>query len=180
MIPDFDENGNLPPVGFITPTIQEFEERFAITLKDKEVRREIFNKYKEYCNYLISLNIASIQWVNGSYTTLKPKPNDIDLVIHFDGMKLHQSEKLREHFRRLIDRTEMKHLYKCHPQCVLVYPQTEPDLYSYYILKYKFWRKWFSRDRDGNDKGLIEFDLQKTNFKSRNENSGVDRFGPKD
>ena len=166
MIPDFDENGNLPPIGLIKPTIQEFEERFVAGARIGDVRREIFDGYKKYCDNVRSLDVVSIQWINGSYTTKKLDPKDIDLVTHFDGMKLHQDKDLQKHFEKLIDKEEMKLLYKCHPQFVLVYPRDKPDLYSYYIQRYQYWLKWFSRDRDGNTKGLIEFDLQRDDFKS--------------
>jgi len=166
MIPEFDDNGNLPPVGLIRPTIQEFEARFVIGAQVKDIRREIFNGYKKYCDQVRSFAVASTQWVDGSYTTEKPDPKDIDLVIHFDGMKLNQDEDLQKHCEKLIDKNEMKLVYKCHPQFVLVYPKDEPDLYSYYIQRYNYWLKWFSRDRDGNIKGLIEFNLQKDDFKS--------------
>jgi hypothetical protein len=175
MIPGFDANGNLPPVGLIRPTIQEFEERF-VNANAEKVRKDIYEGFKTYCDYLISLSVASIQWIDGSYTTKKPAPNDIDLVVHFDGMKIHQDEDLQKHFKKPIDKNEMKRRYKCHPQFVLVYPQTEPDLYSYYVLRYQHWLKWFSKDREGNTKGLIEFDLQRSNFKSDSKDNGVKKY----
>lgn len=172
MIPEFDEKGNLPSVGLIRPTIQEFEERFVVEADERKIRKEIFDGYIKYSNYLILLNMASIQWVNGSYTTKKPNPNDIDLVIHFNGMKIHHDKELQKHFKNLIDKKDMKLRYRCHPQFVLIYPQNEPDLYAYYILRYQHWLKWFSKDREGNAKGLIEFNLQRDNFKSESKDTG--------
>ncbi|MGV8125893.1 MAG: DUF6932 family protein [Methanothrix sp.] len=171
MIPDFDANGNLPPGDLIRPTIKEFEDRF-VNAEAEKVRREIYEGYRNYCKCLIALGVVSIQWIDGSYTTKKPSPNDIDLVVHFDGMKIYLDKNLQIHFKNLIDINEMKRLYRCHPQFVLIYPQSEPDLYSYYILRYQHWLKWFSKDRNGNAKGLIEFDIQKNNYKSENENGG--------
>lgn len=180
MIPEFDENGNLPPVGLIRPTIQEFEKRFVKEAEDEKIRRNLFDKYNEYCNNLISLAVASIQWVNGSFTTIKPNPNDIDLVIHFDGMKIHEEKDLQLRIEKLIDKREIKRRYKCHPQFVLVYPQTIPDLYSYYIKRYEYWLKWFSKDRDGNSKGLIEFDIRMQNFKSDGADNGGANYAQRD
>jgi hypothetical protein len=175
MIPDFDANGNLPSVGLIRPTIQEFEARFANANAEK-VRKEIYEGYKKYCNSLICLGAVSIQWIDGSYTTTKAAPNDIDLVVHFDGMRIHNNVDLQNHFKKLVDGNEMKRLYRCHPQFVLVYPKSEPDLYSYYLLRYNYWLKWFSRDREGNKKGLIEFDLQQSNYKSENKIDGDEKY----
>jgi hypothetical protein len=52
------------------------------------------NGYKNYCSSLISFGIASVQWIDGSYTTNKSAPKDIDLVVHFDGMQLHDDADL--------------------------------------------------------------------------------------
>ena len=176
MIPDFDANGNLPPVGLIRPTIQEFEGRFVNTNAEK-VLKEIYKGYKIYCNHLISLRIASTQWVDGSYITAKPNPKDIDLVIHFDGLKLFSDKILQEEFRKLTNKDQMKINYKCHPQFVLVYPKYMLDLYNLYVREYNHWLKWFSKDRKGNAKGLLEFNINNENFKSDGLDTGVNNHG---
>lgn len=130
MIPDFDENGNLPPGDLIKPTIHEFEERFVTRADAESTRKYIFDRYNKYCDVLRSLDIASIQWVDGSYTTQKPNPRDIDIVIHFDGMKIHHDKVLQERFGMLIDVNNMKHRFKCHPQ----FDIRKPDFKSYDIV----------------------------------------------
>lgn len=176
MIPDFDKNGNLPPVGLIRPTIQEFENRF-INAENTEIRKKIYDGYRKYCDHLISLKIASIQWVDGSYTSAKPNPGDIDLAIHFDGMALYVDNKLFEMYSKLIDKSVMKKNYKCHPQYILVYPESHPLLYKVYIYQYNHWFKWFSKDRDGNAKGLIEFNIKNKNFESNGSGMGGESRG---
>ena len=176
MIPDFDVNGNLPPVGLIRPTIQEFEGRFVNTNIEK-VREEIYGGYKIYCDLLISLGITSTQWVDGSYTTTKPSPKDIDLVIHFDGLKLYSDKPMQEEFKKLTNKEKIKANYKCHPQLVPVYPKYMLDLYNLYVREYNHWLKWFSRDKRGNAKGLLEFDLTNENFKSDGIDEGVVNHG---
>jgi hypothetical protein len=176
MIPEFDKNGNLPPIGLIRPTIQEFEQRF-VEANIEKFRGELYRGYKNYCSHLISRKMASIQWVDGSYTTTKPRPKDIDLVVHFDGMKLHSDANLQKDFKRLINEDDMKAEYNCHPQYVLVYPKYMIDLYNLYKKEYNHWLKWFLKDKKGNPKGLIEFNIVNDNFKSDGTDNGVVNHG---
>ena len=86
MIPNFDDQGNLPS-GVIQSTLKEFEARFVEEVIGSQTRKDIFLGYKEYCKDLLPLDVATKQWVNGSYTTNKKDPNDIDLVTHLDALK---------------------------------------------------------------------------------------------
>jgi hypothetical protein len=176
MIPEFDENGNLPPVGLIRPSIQEFEGRFANSTSEKD-RKDIYGGYKIYCSYLISMGIVSTQWVDGSYTTAKPNPKDIDLVLHYDSMKLYSDRTLQDKFRKLINKAKMKADYKCHPQLVPIYPKYMTEFYNLYLRYYNHWLKWFSKDKKGNEKGLLEFNLTKENFKSDGTDEGLVSHG---
>jgi hypothetical protein len=45
MIPDFNENGNLP-AGFHKPTLMEFKSRFVEEFDVSKTRKDIFEGYK--------------------------------------------------------------------------------------------------------------------------------------
>jgi hypothetical protein len=73
----FDENGLIIPNDPI--------ETDMITLEEKLVfnghRRELYEIYQNYVIDLKTLiNEPIEQWINGSFVTLKEKPNDIDTV----------------------------------------------------------------------------------------------------
>jgi hypothetical protein len=76
MLPEFDENGNLP-LGCYKPTFEQFEERFVKKFTKNKHRNRLLIKYHEYCQRFSQ--ILMITWIDGSYTTNKPRPNDIDL-----------------------------------------------------------------------------------------------------
>ena len=76
MIPDFDENGNLPP-GVHLASLAEIEERFG---RDSEVRRA---EMQSLC-WLVDLAKragAERVVIDGSFVTEKLEPNDVDCVL---------------------------------------------------------------------------------------------------
>ena len=77
----FNSNGLLIPATIIKSTVQELEQVFVIS-PDQKRRADIWRKYIIYSNALKDTlsNIALLQWIDGSFVTMKPEPNDIDLV----------------------------------------------------------------------------------------------------
>lgn len=168
-IPEFDSNGNLPP-GFFSPTLEEFKYRFVDEFYDSNTRKDIFIGYTEYCQKLIDLDAAKIQWVDGSYITKKADPGDIDFATHINPMELSEEDKQRLFV--LLDIKNMKIAYKCHPFPIWIYPKDEPRLYDNYQKKLDYWSKWFGHDRLKNPKGIIEFNLLDASFKSKFTGNG--------
>ena len=125
VLPEFDENGNLP-LGCYKPTFEEFEERFVKNFTKKKHRNKLLIKYQQYCKRFST--ILMITWIDGSYTTKKTRPNDIDITVHYDALKFNDiraipnSEKMD-----FIDKNRMRVLYKCHTQYVPVYPKDNPN-----------------------------------------------------
>lgn len=176
MIPNFDDQGNLPS-GIIQSTLEEFEIRFVRDVTGSQTREDIFLGYKEYCKDILSLNVATKQWINGSYTTSKKDPRDIDLVTHLDAIKVND-KTIYERLTQLINnKLYVINKYKCHVFGIAVYP---PDhkLYNE-TLKWKaYWMECFGQDRQKRSKGIIEFDLNDRNFSLSNELSkGETNYG---
>jgi hypothetical protein len=76
MIPDFDDEGNLPP-GIHRATIEEVEQRFGHGSPEREV------EIRELADFVAWARRAGVRrlMVNGSFTTAKESPNDVDVVI---------------------------------------------------------------------------------------------------
>lgn len=164
MIPKFDNNGNLP-AGFIASELKEFEERFVDDFQDSTTRQEIFNGYVRYSGKLNTLNVATIQWVNGSYTTSKINPEDIDFVTHIDAIELDElGKELQEKFTKLTDKSRAKSECRCDVYFIAVYPPENPELYESTKEDIEYWSKWFAHDRENNPKGIIEFNLSDGSF----------------
>src|SRR5262245_22890421 len=76
MLPDFDDDGNLPP-GIHRATIEEVARRFGHGSPEREV------EMRELMEFVAWARQAAVQrlLVNGSFVTSKESPNDVDVVI---------------------------------------------------------------------------------------------------
>jgi hypothetical protein len=71
-IPDFDENGNLPP-GIYDVSLRDIERHFTWT----DRRKQLFEGFKRAIANLTKAKVKKV-WVDGSFVTSKDDPNDID------------------------------------------------------------------------------------------------------
>jgi hypothetical protein len=164
MIPEFNGEGNLPP-GIYTPNLPEFKSRFVLSCANSKTRRSIYSNYIGYCKEIIAFDIASKNWVDGSFTTKKEDPGDIDIVVHFDALKLNSIQERDAIISRLLHRINTKHIFNCHTFPVPVYPPHDRRRVQTQ-LQSKKWEKWFSQDKvTKKPKGLIEFDLSNSEHK---------------
>ena len=74
MIPAFDQDGNLPP-GIHVATWKELQERFAKTAH----RSVLLRRLRRAASILRSVGCTRI-YIDGSFVTSKPKPNDVDVA----------------------------------------------------------------------------------------------------
>ena len=88
----FDQRGNLLPYELIQTTLAEIETVFVNALPRSTTRRLIYDAFVNYLtNLQREIKVPIEVWANGSFTTLKPNPDDIDFVIFVD------SQVAREH-----------------------------------------------------------------------------------
>jgi hypothetical protein len=78
-IPALDEEGFLPP-GIYDCTLDEIRERFG-RFNGTEQRPNLYRKLEAFVNVTRSSNLGARLIVNGSFTSNKPDPGDIDLVV---------------------------------------------------------------------------------------------------
>jgi len=81
LIPRFNTKGTLPP-GIHESTIEEFEERFAIT----NIRKRMFKGLLALIMDLKRIGCRTI-YIDGSYVTNKPIPGDIDVCWDDNGIE---------------------------------------------------------------------------------------------
>lgn len=120
---------------------------------------------KLYCNFIqlmILLREFNLQfkcfseiWVDGSYTTHKPEPDDIDILLVIDYSALLQipDEQLKA-VSPLLNRDFVKTNYNID---LLLLPENHPDVD--YSERRSYWRGWFGFDRRETPKGLVRFAL---------------------
>lgn len=76
MLPDFDDNGNLPP-GLHRATIEEVAERFG---RGSAVRRVEMRELEDFAAWARKSGARRLL-VNGSFVTKRKSPNDVDVVL---------------------------------------------------------------------------------------------------
>lgn len=96
----FDNTGFLIPAEPIESNLINFESNFVFN----ERRGRLFNVYLDFLEELKKLNIGNyFQRIDGSFTTRKPFPNDIDIVnfvdFDFHKMKLSRLYALKNYYK---------------------------------------------------------------------------------
>jgi hypothetical protein len=156
MIPGFNSKGNLP-AGLHKATLDEFEARF-VREPISSTREDIFRGYLDYRAELEPLCVAIKQWIDGSFTTAKQNPSDIDLVTQWDGTKVDQNRDLQIKLTSLMNQKNMKVKYKCDTYGFPKYSEEDP-LYQKTLTWRSYWLGLFgfTRGEDPDPKGIIEF-----------------------
>ncbi|WP_367168950.1 DUF6932 family protein [Escherichia coli] len=120
-----------------------------------------------YCNFiqlLESIRELSAQygcfteiWVDGSYTTSKPEPDDIDILLVCNYSNINSIPvMLRGRVDNLLDRNYIKQNYKI--DVLLLMKNLDDPNYDYEYWR-SYWRGWFGFDRSENPKGLVRIFL---------------------
>ena len=87
---NFDSNGHLYPYGIIETNLETVHSIFCYN----QHRQKLFDDYISFIDDLKKLDIGSFyQWIDGSFTTSKAFPKDIDLItfINVDTFKFKRS-----------------------------------------------------------------------------------------
>ena len=141
-IPALNKNGELPP-GEHRTTVQELEATFGTSTPK---RQELVQKLKTALSNFKAAGVPKV-WIDGSFTTTKPEPADIDGVCDF----VHKTDitKLDPVFLDASGTDAQKNKYGL-------------DFYPNVIeggtgLPFP---KFFQENRDGNPKGILVIEVQ--------------------
>jgi hypothetical protein len=153
---NFDNNGNIFPYSIINISLEKFKEEFVIGFSSSKTRANIFNGYTNYLkDFHNAIGSSWTQWIDGSFTTNKIDPSDVDLVNLVDINIL--NSKVPE-VRRFLTKYGSKKNYVVDGYIIPIadvndkrYPATEAAI--------KYWKTWFGKDRASNPKGLIEIEI---------------------
>jgi hypothetical protein len=151
----FDDTGFLKPTEIIISNLEEFRDTFAFN----DRRLKLFTTYLDFLSDLEKLELgAFFQWIDGSFTTKKPFPNDIDLVVFVD-FNTYKSKKSRLVY--------LKESYKSRGLDVYFetyYPEQHP-FYPKFLYQTAYWFKVYSFTRPlglqqlVRRKGIIQIDF---------------------
>lgn len=91
----FDQNGHLFPYEVIETTLEVFEDVFVKSFPTSSTRSVIFAEYLTYLNRLQQIiGKEFYQWIDGSFTTQKLNPRDIDIVTFIEASLFDANEPL--------------------------------------------------------------------------------------
>ncbi len=141
---NFNENGYLEPFGEIATTIEIVKEYFVWN----EQRNELFNSFE---TFIIELQTIIQQpftvWLDGSFTTKKEFPNDIDCVIFVDYRCFDGKETAFFNLKMVYKKL------KIDSYSVKVYPE-QHEKYVIFTNDKQDWERIFGRTRLNTHTGL--------------------------
>lgn len=148
----FDENGYLP-YGMYNMTLDEIEEIFSKNKSSK--RKEIMKEYKKHLKELKDTGYFLDHWIDGSFTTSKANPNDIDTLTEFDGLKA-DSNNDKAKIDSLIFNSKDNSKGLCHSLRVYRYPHTDEENYNIFLSsKLRILTELFGSDSNEVPKGVL-------------------------
>jgi Family of unknown function (DUF6932) len=150
-LPRFSAEGLIPPGDYL-PSEADFLSRF-VARSDR--RHEIFAGWNRHREALLDagLDAETRQLLNGSFTTDKSEPGDIDVAVEVPITK----DELRAGSPALVllAGPSMKARFECDAYAILCLPTTDPEYERVTVEAIRYWTKWFARTRDGRIKGRI-------------------------
>lgn len=125
----------------------ELDNHFASDFPESTTRLTLIAGLRSFISALKQMEISFEIWIDGSFTTSKLDPNDIDLVVFADSASVNSLpvEKYMQ-LGRLFDRIEARKEYGLD---VLFCPAENENGRSY-------WRGWYGFDRNEMPKGIAK------------------------
>ncbi|WP_395504751.1 DUF6932 family protein [Ectopseudomonas hydrolytica] len=84
MTPHKIDHQPLLPAGFHVCTLESLRRETVERFPDSGRRRELFASLSVYLDLLSSTGLRAEVWIDGSFMSVKPEPDDIDMVVAFD------------------------------------------------------------------------------------------------
>ena len=157
---NFDSRGNLVPNTNIKCSLQVFHDVFVKDLSSSK-RTSLYESFLKYTTELKEKLDGSeiVCWINGSYTTKKKDPNDLDLVIFVNYHRVDKKEQYLEDFKYPNSLSK----FGLDAYIVKVYPRGHKN-YPLYIGDEMYWMDKFDKNKRNRNgikvpKGFIEIVL---------------------
>lgn len=155
-IPDFVAEGHLPPGDYL-PSFDEFERSF-VDIDGSNTRRVIYENWTRHREDLLERGCdpESRILLNGSYTTNKLDPQDMDLAVFIEvDTRIPDQKELVQRLSEILQGPKMKDDYSCDAYPVFVLPQDHPQYVNFTLASVAYWIKWFGTARSGSEKGRV-------------------------
>jgi hypothetical protein len=141
---NFDANGNIFPYEIIEVSTKDILDQFIFNSH----RWRIYSEYLIFLRTLEEMGIGScFQFIDGSFTTTKEYPKDIDVVTFVEASFFNQNAvkllDLRDQFSQI--------------DCFFV-PLYQPEERNYFVTQFGLfeWEQLFNTDREYKPKGILK------------------------
>lgn len=156
VIPAFRADGYLPN-GAHETTPNEVEQRLVQVFPGSLTRADLFRDWRKRRGDLAALASTQMEWVDGSFVSLKQDPADVDVVTFVDGTVLDAMD-LAERQRYLdlfTSRMRTKLATGCDSFLVVIRPPGHAE-HATYVAYSNYWHNVWSHDRSGVEKGYLD------------------------
>lgn len=126
--------------------INEIDNHFLKSFPESITRKPLIDGLNAFVSKLSEVGVPIELWIDGSFTTNKDNPNDIDMVVFAPATLVNSLPKDKQNLLGALvnNRESIKHHFGCD---VLFAPSEDVNMRSY-------WRGWYGFDRDENPKGI--------------------------
>lgn len=135
--------------GFRTISLDELDSLFFDPFAENEWRGHLLQQVKKIINHVIQFGIETEIWIDGSFTTWKPEPGDVDMVFIFDEQEVSAlpGDKLVLFSQLIVNRDKSKTRYSCD---IHYFDKKDEERRAYYL-------NLFGTDRSQlNKKGIFK------------------------
>ncbi|WP_079515530.1 DUF6932 family protein [Rossellomorea marisflavi] len=157
-MPEFLPDGNLLP-GIHEYNVEDFKKQFVEDFTESSSRERI---YKDFCIWIEELNRVlppAYMWLDGSYVTEKPNPNDMDIIVFYCPKVIQiKGEEVSKQIGYTVN--EVSRRLNC--DAYLCYTlenfssQELARLPDQMTIMDKYWMGQFGFDRQRRPKGIVE------------------------
>ncbi len=140
------EYPSLLEAGFHNMTLDDLHTLFVAPFEESEWRQILCDKLCHFINKLKESGIHCEIWIDGSFTTEKPQPNDIDMAIFYNEEEVNTLPPERQEILAYLFEDPI--IIRQHFSCDAYFlPNNDPRLRSY-------WRGWFGFSRHEKPTGI--------------------------
>ncbi len=138
------------PAGLHPMNLEEFKKLCVDSFSWQQQRLFLYTTLCKYVDILSKISEHFEIWIDGSFTTKKPNPNDIDIIIFVEENDI---SKLSDQEQKLLyDLINKREVQKSYPIDIYFAGKNDSKLRSY-------WRGWFGFTRDEKPKGIIVLEV---------------------
>jgi hypothetical protein len=153
---DFNADGYIAP-GFHDLDADALEEHFVTAFPASSTRAGIFSGFTKHVDEVSFLGPAFMEFLDGSFTSNKNDPGDIDLVgfadmYEVDALAPEQQAKLKALFAG--PATKLTH--SCDAYFLATVNENHPH-FNMFRAQRKYWMGEFGYDREDRPKGIVRF-----------------------